>query len=150
MFLKKIVCGHCNENVYSYDIASSSPVQDGSVSSDGTSSESGHSSICSQTNMYEQICYDTINSHSKEDLVVGSHSVPYAPYPQIIRTEQQIPYPDYNSSSEDEHLRKSTKSKEMQTKLINKNNLQTNQKRELHRELAYRQKTGDLLPKNRN
>ncbi|CAF1295851.1 unnamed protein product [Didymodactylos carnosus] len=94
--------------------------------------------------MYEQICYDTVKwDNSKEE---NNHSIiPYVPYPQFFRSEQQryqIPYPDY--SSEDERpLMKIASPKAHQNNHLSSStttNIQSNQKQELHRELAYRQK----------
>ncbi|CAF0767387.1 unnamed protein product [Didymodactylos carnosus] len=141
--------GHYNENVYSTYDSSASPVHDNSISTSDGLSESGHSTSSSNNSMYEQICYDTVKlNNSKEET---SRSVaPYAPYPQIVRTEQQqyqIPYPDYSSEDERPLVKASSTKVQQDNASSPTSNTQSNQKRELHRELAYKQKIGQLLPK---
>ncbi|CAF1073162.1 unnamed protein product [Adineta ricciae] len=137
---------HPDEHVYStYDETfasesiSSKDTHSHSSSSDGGISSGRESWMSSQTNVYDQICYDAIQTTTENNLTAKyeDRSPPYTPshLSDDAATEHyyyRLPTP----SSINEII--SSKSSRSQ---------QTNSKKELHKELAHRQKMGQLLPK---
>jgi len=155
MFLmKKFVRGQCDDHAYStYDDAvgsSSKRVSSQSASSDGGTSSpdsSHHSWVSSQTNLYEQICYDSILTDTDNNLLLNCRQQP-PPYTPTFSCDdttehyyQRLPTPaSVVCSDETSPNTPLSKSQVLQQQ-------QSNSKRELHKELAYRQKMGQLLPK---
>ncbi|UJR33180.1 hypothetical protein I4U23_020635 [Adineta vaga] len=98
--------------------------------------------MSSQTNVYDQICYDTIQTNTENNLTMkdADRSAPYTPsYLSDDTTAEHYYYRLPTPSSMNEII--PAKSDHLQQQQ------QPTSKKALHKELAYRQKMGQLLPK---
>ncbi|CAF3379301.1 unnamed protein product [Rotaria socialis] len=124
-----------SESVSSKDTHSHSSSSDGGISSDQ------QSWMSSQTNVYDQICYDSIhtNTDNNSPSKYNDPSPPYVPsYLSDDATEHyydRLPTPASLITNESVPLKP------------NLTKQQSNTKKELHKELIYKQKMGQLLPK---
>ncbi|CAF0847828.1 unnamed protein product [Rotaria sordida] len=139
---------HVDDHVYStYDEAftsesvSSKDTNSHSSSSDGGISSGHQSWMSSQTNVYDQICYDSIhtNTDNNSPSKYEDQSPPYIPtYLSDDATEHyyyRLPTPSSLITNETIPLKPHLTQQ------------QSNSKKELHKELIYKQKMGQLLPK---
>ncbi|CAF1051796.1 unnamed protein product [Adineta steineri] len=137
---------HGDDHIYStYDESfssesiSSKDTHSHSNSSDGGISLGHESWMSSQINVYDQICYGSIQTNTDNNLTskYEDTSPPYTPSYLSDDTSEHYYYrlPTPASLITDEIFPSKSQQK------------QTNSKKELHKELAYRQKMGQLLPK---